>query len=139
MNAIDTNVLVYAVDASEPAKQSRVIQLLTELSHEPKPLILPWQVAVEFVACLRRWENAGRITRTDTLAYKTQFLDAQPIIMPSPAILQVSLELSGRYSLSHWDSLLIAACLEAGIDTLYTEDLDAGMTYDTVSVINPFV
>jgi predicted nucleic acid-binding protein len=138
MNAIDTNVLVYAVDASEPAKQSRAIQLLTELSHEPEPLILPWQVAVEFVACLRRWENAGGITRNDTLAYKNQFLDAQPIIMPSSAILQVSLDLSGRYSLSHWDSLLLAACLEAGIDTLYTEDLDAGMTYDTVSVINPF-
>ena len=58
--------------------------------------------------------------------------------MPSPAILQVSLDLSGRYSLSHWDSLLLAACLEAGIDTLYTEDLAAGMTYDSVSIINPF-
>ena len=138
MNAIDTNLLVYAVDASEPAKQSRAIQLLTDLSQESKPLVLPWQVAVEFVACLRRWENAGRITRDDTLVYKTQFLDAQPIIMPTSAILQASLELSGRYSLSHWDSLLIAACLETGIDTLYTEDLDAGMTYGTVSVINPF-
>ena len=138
MNAIDTNLLVYAVDASEPAKQSRAIQLLTELSQESKPLVLPWQVAVEFVACLRRWENAGRITRDDTLAYKIQFLDAQPIIMPSPAVLQVSLDLSGRYSLSHWDSLLIAACLEAGIDSLYAEDLDAGMTYDSVSVVNPF-
>jgi len=33
---------------------------------------------------------------------------------------------------------LLAGCLEAGIETLYSEDLDAGMTYDTVSVINPF-
>lgn len=138
MNAIDTNVLVYAVDSFEPAKQAQAIQLLDSLSQKSEPLVLPWQVAAEFLACLRRWENASRITREITQAYKTRFLDVQPIIMPSPAILQVSLDLSDRYSLSHWDSLLIAACLDAGIDSLYTEDLDAGMIYDSVSIINPF-
>ncbi len=43
-----------------------------------------------------------------------------------------------RLSLSHWDSMLLAACIEAGVDTLYSEDLDAGTTYNTVTVINPF-
>lgn len=138
MNAIDTNVLVYAVDGHEPERQSLAIQLLAKLSQQAQPLVLPWQVAVEFVACLRRWENEHRISRDDTLAYKTQFLDAQPIIMPSPAILQISLDLSSRFCLSHWDSLLIAACLEAGIDTLYSEDLDAGTAFDSVVVVNPF-
>ena len=35
--------------------------------------------------------------------------------------------------------MLLAACVEAGIDTLYSEDLASGTTYDTVKVINPFV
>ena len=39
---------------------------------------------------------------------------------------------------SHWDSMLLA-CVAAGVDTLYSEDLDAGMTYETVTVVNPFV
>lgn len=138
MIAIDTNVLVYAIDGSEPVKQAQAIALLDALCRKPEPLVVPWQVAVEFVACLRRWENAGRVKRDDTRVYKSQFLDAQPIIMPSPGILQMSLDLSERYRLSHWDSLLIAACIESGIDTLYTEDLDAGAKYDTVSTINPF-
>jgi len=138
MNGIDTNVLVYAVDGSDPAKQSQAIGLLEKLSGQETPLIIPWQVAVEFLACLRRWESAGRITRDDTLAYKSQLLDTPPIVMPSAAILQMSLDLSGQYSLSHWDSLLIAACIEAGIGSLYSEDLDSGMTYDSVTVINPF-
>lgn len=42
-----------------------------------------------------------------------------------------------RYSLSHWDSLLVAAAIEAGVDTLYTEDLQAGAQYETVKVVNP--
>ena len=136
--AIDTNVLVYAVDSSEPVKQTKAIQLLEALSQSPQPLVVPWQVAVEFLACLRRWEIAGRVTRDDTRIYKSQFLDVQPLAMPTAAILGASLDLSERHSLSYWDSLLIAACIEAGITTLYTEDLDSGAKYGTVSTINPF-
>lgn len=42
------------------------------------------------------------------------------------------------YSVSHGDSMLIAACVEAGVDRLYSEDLDDGMTYDSVTIANPF-
>ncbi len=54
------------------------------------------------------------------------------------AVLRRSLDLSSRYSLSHWDSMLLAACLEAEVDTLYSEDFSAGAAYDTVTVVNPF-
>jgi len=53
-------------------------------------------------------------------------------------ILVLSLDLSSRYSLSYWDSLLIAGCIEMGVTTLYSEDLGAGQKYDSVSVVNPF-
>ena len=62
-----------------------------------------------------------------------------PLILPTPDVLDKSLDLSSRYSLSHWDSMLLAACIEAGVDTLYTEDLGAGVTYDSVTIVNPFV
>lgn len=50
----------------------------------------------------------------------------------------MSFELQKHHSLSHWDSLLIAARVSAGIDTLYSEDMSHGATYDSVTVINPF-
>ena len=34
--------------------------------------------------------------------------------------------------------MLLAACIEAGVDTRYSEDLGAGTTYDTVFLVNPF-
>lgn len=34
--------------------------------------------------------------------------------------------------------MLLAACIDAGVDTLYTEDLSHGVVYDGVSVNNPF-
>ena len=63
MNAVDTNVLVYAADSAEPVKQSQAVDLLSSLENDPSQVVLLWQVAVEYVACLRRWESLGRITR----------------------------------------------------------------------------
>jgi len=61
-----------------------------------------------------------------------------PLALPTREVIPQSLLLSSRYSLSHWDSMLIAACLEAGVDTLYSDDMDDGMTYQSVTVVNPF-
>lgn len=49
-----------------------------------------------------------------------------------------SLELPSRYSLSQWDGMLLATCIEAGVRTLYTEDLAPDTQYDSVAVVNPF-
>jgi len=136
MNAIDTNVLVYFVDEHEPAKQAKATELLERLIEEETAL--PWQVAVEFASCLRRWEDEGRIDRITICEHVDHLEGTFPFLMPSRSVLRKSLGLSSRYSLSHWDSLLLAACADAGVDTLYSEDLDAGMTYDTVTVVNPF-
>lgn len=138
MNAVDTNVLVYAADSAEPDKQEQAVSLLSRLGNDPDQTVLLWQVAVECLACLRRWETRGRITREDTLAFLGKLESMFECVFPSQDTLTRSLALSSRYSLSHWDSLLIAACIEAGVTTLYSEDLDPGMTYDTVTVVNPF-
>jgi predicted nucleic acid-binding protein len=57
---------------------------------------------------------------------------------PTEALFQISFELRSRFSLSHWDSMLLAACKEAGVSTLFSEDLDPGTDYDGLSVVNPF-
>ena len=51
----------------------------------------------------------------------------------------IAFDLHSRFSLSHWDSMLLAACKDAGIDTLYSEDMDPGTDYDGLTIINPFV
>jgi predicted nucleic acid-binding protein len=139
MNAVDTNILVYAVDVTEPEKSRRAVTLVRELVAADTPLVIPWQVAAEFLACLRRWEDAARITRTVTEAYLDEFVISLPMVYPTNLSLRMSLDLSTRFSLSHWDSMLLAACAEAGVDTLYSEDMGAGAVYGPVRVVNPFV
>jgi len=39
---------------------------------------------------------------------------------------------------SFWDALLVAACLDAGVATLYSEDFDPGSRIDSLQIVNPF-
>lgn len=55
MNAIDTNVLVYAYDDQQAKKQSQAIALIDRLIADSGSTLLLWQVACEFIAVLRRW------------------------------------------------------------------------------------
>jgi predicted nucleic acid-binding protein len=61
-----------------------------------------------------------------------------PLQLPTAACFALSFALRSRYSLSHWDSMLLAACKEAEVDVLFTEDLSAGADYDGVRIVNPF-
>jgi predicted nucleic acid-binding protein len=138
MNALDTNILVYFVDRDEPVKRAKTIQLLGTLVQQEVETVVPWQVAAEFVSCLRRWEREKRIGRQETLGNLERLDSMFRCVLPTQVVLGKSLDLSSRYSLSHWDSMLVAACIEAGVHTLYSEDLGSGAKYDSVTVVNPF-
>lgn len=44
------------------------------------------------------------------------------------------------YSLSYWDSLIVAAAIDAGCTSLFSEDMQHGQTIeDCLTIINPFI
>jgi predicted nucleic acid-binding protein len=65
MNAVDTNILLYSMDGSDPSKQLRAQQLLLQLRQNSSPTWLLWQVLGEMVQQLRRWEQQGRLTHVE--------------------------------------------------------------------------
>jgi predicted nucleic acid-binding protein len=138
MNAIDTNVFVYAFDADEPVKQGKTQELLDRLVQQPLQSVLLWQVADELLSCLRKWESARRIASADVEANFRDVFSMFPLCLPHADVFDISFDLKSRFSLSHWDGMLLAACKKTGVDMLYTEDLDAGTDYDGITIVNPF-
>ena len=58
MTALDTNVLIYACDKSDPRRQQIELELIATVTDG----VLLWQVACEFVAPWSRpgsWRNSG--------------------------------------------------------------------------------
>jgi predicted nucleic acid-binding protein len=138
MIGIDTNVFIYGFDREDPVKHEQAGALLTGLADSEADCVCLWQVACEYLAFLRRQQSLGLLTAQGVMDELEQLFHAYPLICPDESLIAAANGLHRRYSLSHWDSLLLAACLHAGIDTLYSEDMSHGMTYDTVTVINPF-
>jgi len=137
MNAIDTNVLVYRFDRSEPVKRAIAKQLLNGLA-AAGDTVLPWQVAVELMRQLSAWRHLGLLTPTGVRRLMITVRRWYPISLPTEPCLDRALQYAEVYSLSHWDSLIIAACAEVGVTTLYTEDMGAPRIIDTVELVNPF-
>lgn len=135
MNAVDTNILVYAVDQSEPVKRPIALELLQGLS--AKDTILLWQVLCEFAAVMVRiYQQATlRLSPLDIIgAMQKRF----PLVMPTSDWVETALRLRRDASISFWDAMLVPGCAAAGADQLFTEDLSHGATILGVRIINPF-
>src|SRR5260370_24365339 len=132
MNAIDTNISLYSADRHEPAKQLNAQQLLQQLRSAQEPTYLLWQVQSEMVQQLRRWRDQGKLTHAEFIKHVQALRQLFPLVMPTPAVLDRALDLAERFSVSHWDAMIIGACQEAGLATLYTEDIGAPTTIDRI-------
>jgi predicted nucleic acid-binding protein len=138
MNAVDTNVLVYRFDRLEPVKRAKAKALLTRLASTTTPALLLWQVAGELKQQLRRWEDQNVVSRRNAKRYFQAIRGSLKLHLPTPNVLDRADDLRDHYSLSHWDSMLLAACLEAGVTTLFTEDMGAPRKIDAIQLENPF-
>jgi predicted nucleic acid-binding protein len=138
MIAVDTNVFVYSIDATDSVKQSQALDLIDRLSNPRPSAVQLWQVACEFLSQLRKRASQGQLSASHVEASFQRFLALFPLRLPSERVLLLSFDLMSRFSLSHWDAMLLAACKEAGVTTLYSEDMDSGTNYDGLTIVNPF-
>lgn len=126
----DTNVLIYVLAKSDP-RSKRAEELLAAGG------ILSVQILNEFVSVARRkllmsWSEVA------------EALAAIRILCPSPLPLTVetheaALKIAQQHGYGIYDALVVATALEAGCETLYSEDLHEGQTIDgQVTIRNPF-
>ncbi len=133
MNAVDTNVLIYVHDRRSPAKQAIAENLVQAL---PDAVLL-WQVACEYIAASRKLEPLG-YSREQAWQYLRGLQMLWTTKLPSWNVMDRAEALLQKHSLSFWDALLIAACLEGGVTRLYSEDFDASAQAEGLEIINPF-
>jgi predicted nucleic acid-binding protein len=139
MNAVDTNILIYSIDRKEPVKQAKAQQLLRQIVAANDPTILLWQVLGEAVQQLRRWKHQGELTDAEFANHVRVFRGLFPLRMPTARTLDHALDLADRYTLSHWDSMILGACNDAGVTAFYTEDMGSPRIIDSLQLVNPLV
>ena len=126
----DANVLIYAVAENDPRSAQAEVLLASGG-------VLSVQILNEFVSVTRRkilmsWSDVS------------EALDAFRVLCPSPLpitmeIHEAALKIAEKHGYNIYDALVIAAALEAGCTTLYSENLHDGLTIDgQLTIRNPF-
>lgn len=144
VNAIDTNILIYAADSNELVKGPKAIVVLDALATPstttPTQTVLLWQVMCEFSSFLAKsTQRASRPadSRSTAFAYMQAIRSRFPLVLPSASSADLAIDIHLRDQVSIWDAWLIAACVDAGVTTLYTEDLQGKPIIRGVQLINP--
>jgi predicted nucleic acid-binding protein len=133
MNAVDTNILIYANDSREPEKRKIAQKVSAELTDG----VLLWQVACEYIAASRKLEAYG-FTQQEAFSDLGYLRRAWPAVFPNWNVIEGAEDLLKNYSVSFWDSVLVSACLQAGVKTLYSEDFSDQSRENGLIIINPF-
>ncbi|MFT7724491.1 MAG: PIN domain-containing protein [Roseateles sp.] len=126
---VDTNVLIYTLDA-DPQRSLRAERLLAQ-----RPFTSV-QALNEVVNVLRRRQALDWAAIADVAA---QLASLCEVVGQTLATHRQALLLMSRYPLSWWDALMLAAAVESGAETFFSEDLQDGLLVQgRLRVRNPF-
>ncbi len=138
LSFIDTNVWLYRlfddqrIEAIEREKKRNIAISITEQSN----LIISTQVINELSVNLikkAKFDESQIKAVIQSLYNRCQVLAFELIILESAS------DLRNQYSLSFWDSLIVASALAAGANVLYSEDIQDGLkVLKQLNIINPF-
>ena len=133
----DTDIFVYAFLATEARKRETAINLV-ETSLGTGQGCVSYQVIQEFVNVARK-KFAVRMTADDCKAFIDAALQPMNRVASSTALIHAALDVQDELRYSFYDSLVIAAALQAGADTLYSEDLQHWqLVRGVLRIVNPF-
>ncbi|HET7480038.1 MAG TPA: PIN domain-containing protein [Rubrobacteraceae bacterium] len=133
---IDTNIFVYQLEALDEDKSATADRIIRE-GIETKKACISFQVVQE---CLNTMLRKAEIPLSveDTRLYMESVLGPLFRVPASMPLYRRALALQARYRYGFYDSLIIAAALDAGCDRLYSEDLQSGQKIERLRIENPF-
>ncbi len=126
---LDSNILVYAYSNDSRSVTAKALCA--------QPHTISVQSLNEFANVSRRKLNMG----WDAIVLRlVAIVDLADTVMPLTFEMhQNAIALADRYKLQVYDSLIIAAALQAGCDTLYSEDKQHGLVIEgCLTIRNPF-
>ena len=132
---VDTNLLVYARDASESVKQPLAREWIDQLWKTRRGR-LSVQVLNEYYITVTRKLEPG-MPRAEAQADVRDLVSWNPVPV-NAALIDSAWMVESRFGFHFWDALIIASAFRAGCRYLLTEDLQDGQDLQGLLVLNPF-
>ena len=133
---LDTNILIYSFDASQPQKQ-KIARNLIKVGLDQGIGSISYQVIQEFLNVATR-KFAIPLSYQDSRIFLSTVLEPLCEVYASIDLFHRTLELAEQWKYSFYDTLIIAAALQNNCSLLYSEDLQDGQNIHELKIINPF-
>ncbi len=129
---IDTNVWLYAfIESGDGKKSARARQTMKLVAP-----VVSTQVIHE--VCVNLIKKAG-FSEEQIRGLVTDFYQKYPVIEIDQTLILHASRLREHYGFSYWDSLIVAGALEAGVEWLYSEDMQNNLKVNgRLTIFNPF-
>jgi len=132
---LDTNILVYAYDSSEPEKQAKAQTLLIQGIERENTVISAQVLGEFFVVVTRRIQMPLSVEQAEQVI---DLLSILPAVEVDLKLVRRAISIHKESQISYWDSLIVSAAERAGCTKILSENLNAGQAYHDVRVENPF-
>lgn len=133
---IDTNVLVYAHDPDEQAKQERAIETLDRLQATGQGRLSAQCLAELFVAVTRG--PFPRLTVAVAFQQVERLARVWPVFEVTPQIVLEAARGVRDHQLSYWDAQIWAVARLNQVPVIFSENFRAGDSLEGVLFVNPF-
>jgi predicted nucleic acid-binding protein len=133
---LDTNVLIYSVDAAHPEKRDTARAIVADAIAR-RAAVISFQIVQETLHVITR-KFRVILKDADAAHFLADVLVPLCRVQPSQALYDKALEVQSRQKLSFYDSLVVAAALEAGCKRLLSEDMQHGQRIGGLRIENPF-
>jgi predicted nucleic acid-binding protein len=133
---LDTNIIVYAHDPSEPEKQARSIELMERLVRS-NAAVISTQVLSEFANAVTKRISAP-LTMKDTLIQVERLSRILPILPVTSFVILEALRGVVAHSLSLWDAQIWATARMNQVPVVLSEDFSSDSSVEGVRFLNPF-
>lgn len=130
---LDSNVFVYLFDETDAAKR-RIAASLVNDALASEAAAISHQVVQETLNVITR----RRASAAEARAFMASVLMPLWRVMPSEELYREAIDVRERYQYSFYDSLIIAAALQADCRRLFSEDLQHGQRIGRLVIENPF-
>jgi predicted nucleic acid-binding protein len=133
---IDSNVFVYLFDETDEHKRGTA-ERIVESALQAHDASISYQVVQETLNVMTR-RLPVPMTPEAAKSFMEEVLAPLWRVSPSPALYRRGLDVQARYRYGFYDSLIIAAALDAGCTRLYSEDLQDGQRIESLTIEDPF-
>jgi len=131
---LDSNVLIYAYDVSDSAKQHIAQDLVRRAV--AGGIVTSTQVFAEFAATLLH--KLSPAARPDDVIAVLDALGPIKLIAPDGDIVRRAVEAHATYGLHFYDGMIVAEAERAGCERIWSEDFNPSQKYFEIEVVNPF-